>query len=135
VLYSTNFFNYRYLHKNAAHIGFSELNNVTLPRIGAMEAIMDTLAPPAVHATEDSPLYQSGDEEHVPNHVIIPEEPYLKYVLDITIAYPKNSPLGLFDIVTGIKEPSETFFYYRIYDTKTVSPKITLFFHLKNLPK
>jgi len=85
-----------------------------------MEAIMETLAPPSVHADE-SQSYQSGNEEH-PNHVIIPsaDEPCLKYVLDITIAYPRKNPLGLFDIVTGCREPSDTFFFYRIFDSKQV---------------
>jgi lysophosphatidylglycerol acyltransferase 1 len=112
----------RYIRKNEAEIGFSSLEHVTLPRIGAMEAIMETLAPPSVQPNE-AQTYQSGNEDLVPNHIIIPsaEEPCLKYVLDITIAYPNKNPLGLFDIVTGFREPMETYFFYRIFDTKSVS--------------
>jgi hypothetical protein len=111
----------RYLQKNEAEIGFSSLENVTLPRTGAMEAIMEALAPPSVHPNETH-SYQSGNEDHVPNHIIIPsaEEPCLKYVLDITIAYPKKSPLSLLDIVSGIAAPRETYFFYRIFETKSV---------------
>ncbi|XP_059480907.1 acyl-CoA:lysophosphatidylglycerol acyltransferase 1-like isoform X2 [Neocloeon triangulifer] len=116
----------RYLEKNAELIGFSELRNVTLPRVGAMEAIIESLAPPAVHL--DSTLdYNSAAEEGVDplsnlsNHVIIPpDEPCLKYILDITIAYPSGKPLSLLDIVTGSKEPRDTFFLYKIYDTKQI---------------
>lgn len=39
----------------------------------------------------------------------------LKYVLDITIAYPDGTPLDLGDIVTGIRRACQTHLLYRLY--------------------
>jgi hypothetical protein len=39
----------------------------------------------------------------------------LKYVLDITIAYPDGKPLDLGDIVTGIRRSCQTHLLYRLY--------------------
>ncbi|XP_065343289.1 acyl-CoA:lysophosphatidylglycerol acyltransferase 1-like isoform X2 [Cloeon dipterum] len=114
----------RYLQKNAAQIGFSELKNVTLPRVGAMEAIIESLAPPSIHLNQtfNSDVEEALDDlPNRSNHVIIPpDEPCLKYILDITIAYPSGKPLSLFDIVTGCKEPRDTYFLYKIYEIKMI---------------
>lgn len=39
----------------------------------------------------------------------------LKYVLDITIAYPDGEPLDLPTIVTGMRRPCQTHLLYRLY--------------------
>lgn len=63
--------------------------------------------------TEQILQYQNkkDDESH---------ETYLDYVLDITIAYPDGKPLDLPDIVTGIREPCETYLLYRLYHSSEV---------------
>lgn len=48
-------------------------------------------------------------------------ETYLDYVLDITIAYPDGEPIDLPDIVTGIREPCQTNFLYRLYHSSEVN--------------
>lgn len=47
-------------------------------------------------------------------------ETYLDYVLDITIAYPDGEPIDLPDIATGIREPCQTYFLYRLYHSSEV---------------
>lgn len=45
----------------------------------------------------------------------------LKYVLDITIAYPDGKPLDLGDIVTGIRRACQTHLLYRLYRCSEVT--------------
>jgi lysophosphatidylglycerol acyltransferase 1 len=42
-------------------------------------------------------------------------------VLDITIAYPDGKPIGLDDIVTGLRDPCQTNFFYKLYHSSQVS--------------
>lgn len=39
----------------------------------------------------------------------------LKYVVDITVAYPEGKPLDLGDIVTGMRRSCQTHMLYRVY--------------------
>lgn len=39
----------------------------------------------------------------------------LKYVLDVTVAYPNADPLDLGDIITGIRKSCQTHLLYRVY--------------------
>jgi hypothetical protein len=45
----------------------------------------------------------------------------LKYIIDMTIAYPNGEPLDLGVIVTGLRKPCNTHFHYKIYPIGTVS--------------
>lgn len=51
----------------------------------------------------------------------------LKYVLDITIAYPDQKPLDLGDIVTGIRRSCQTHLLYRLYRCSEVIFKLTFY--------
>lgn len=79
--------------------GLPHLEHVTLPRIGAMKAVIDVLQ-------KDN---NDKDKQHC-----------LDYVLDITIAYPDGVPLGLLDIVSGLKDPCQTYMHYRVYKVTDV---------------
>lgn len=46
---------------------------------------------------------------------------HLKYILDITIAYPNSDPLDLGDICTGLRKPCQTNLLYRLYRSSEVS--------------
>ncbi|XP_046384558.1 acyl-CoA:lysophosphatidylglycerol acyltransferase 1-like [Ischnura elegans] len=85
------------------------LQHVSLPRVGALKTIMNVVGP--VHVGSSSPM----------NKIYDLSRPYeLKWVLDITIAYPNGQPLDLPTIVTGQREPCKTFLFYRLYPCKEV---------------
>lgn len=47
-------------------------------------------------------------------------ETCLDYVLDITIAYPEGKPLDILTIITGVRPPCKTHFFYRLYHSSEV---------------
>ncbi|KAK9511902.1 hypothetical protein O3M35_000464 [Rhynocoris fuscipes] len=75
------------------------LNNVSLPRMGAMHGIVEVMCP--------NPKAPSSER--------IPDQNQLRWVLDITIAYPDGKPLDLGTIVAGTRKPCQTFMFYRLY--------------------
>lgn len=48
------------------------------------------------------------------------QQPFLDYVLDVTIAYPQGKPLDMGKIVTGTRDPCQTYFLYRLYHSSEV---------------
>lgn len=59
-----------------------------------------------------------GDDENLKEKIgeaEISARKSLKYVLDITIAYPDGKPLDLPNIVTGIRRSCQTHLLYRLY--------------------
>jgi lysophosphatidylglycerol acyltransferase 1 len=88
----------RYAEKN----GLPLLQNVSLPRVGAMHAIMDTVGPKSV----------------VNNNSCDSRASALEWVLDITIAYPNGEPIDLASIVFGHRPPCRTTLFYRLYPCK-----------------
>lgn len=86
------------------------LNNVTLPRVGAMKAIMGTIGP------ETSANNNSAAHEDL----IHKYRGQLEWVLDITIGYPKGEPLDLLTIVFGTRPPCRTMVLYRLYPCNQV---------------
>lgn len=47
-------------------------------------------------------------------------KPEIRWILDITIAYPNGKPIDLPTIITGLRPPCETVLFYRIYPTSVV---------------
>ncbi|KAF6204562.1 hypothetical protein GE061_018722 [Apolygus lucorum] len=91
----------RYAEKN----NLPRLNHVSLPRMGAMHGITEVLKP---HNSDLSPsTTSSGSLEE--------RKAELRWVLDITIAYPEGKPLDLPTIVFGYRKPCQTFMFYRLY--------------------
>ena len=48
------------------------------------------------------------------------DEPLLKWVIDITIGYPENSPLDIFQVLSGRRPSCTTVLYYRKYPISEV---------------
>ena len=68
-----------------------------------------------------------GDDENLKEKIgeaEISARKSLKYVLDITIAYPDGKPLDLPNIVTGIRRSCQTHLLYRLYRCSEVSEVI-----------
>lgn len=163
------------------------LNNVTLPRQGAMKTIIDCLGqndedhiaqsstPPSSMKNINKVLNSEGDEFYIDNEYSNQQTPpdtplknaynannhhnnnnsnggdnnitrhsqriidddenlkekmgegeigskkSLKYVIDITIAYPEKKPLDLGDIVLGTRRSCQTHMLYRVYRCSEVS--------------
>lgn len=75
---------FRYGKKN----GFPHLEHCTLPRAGALQAILQTLN----KETTIRPI---------------------KWIIDVTIAYPQSQPLNLITIVAGQRDPMVTTVHFR----------------------
>lgn len=140
------------------------LNHVTVPRVGAMKAIVDVLGSPespcgqssigvsscsqlrtAVETSSDNhqQLNTSEDVDSKNSSTLINSEaintddcdnfkdsPFtklngklsdcLEYILDITIGYPNGKPLDLPNIVHGLRNPCQTYLFYRLYRSSDV---------------
>ncbi|EFN62499.1 Acyl-CoA:lysophosphatidylglycerol acyltransferase 1 [Camponotus floridanus] len=98
----------KYAKKNNLPI----LENVTLPRVGAMQMIFDTLGPISSRNMQDQQLNCR------PNMTVA--KPEISWILDITIAYPQGKPLDLPTIITGSRSPCETVLFYRLFPSSVV---------------
>lgn len=92
------------------------LHHVSLPRVGALQTIVDTVGPdknsnPGGNNNTD-PAHNLDGMGIYPTHV--------NWVLDITIAYPEGKPLDLGAIVTGYRKPCKTFLFYRLFPCRDV---------------
>uniref|UniRef100_A0A1B6INK0 Phospholipid/glycerol acyltransferase domain-containing protein n=1 Tax=Homalodisca liturata TaxID=320908 RepID=A0A1B6INK0_9HEMI len=88
----------RYALKNNLPV----LNHVSLPRMGAMQGIVDVCG-------------CQSDQVSPNNNTEVKADYQLRWVLDITIAYPEGKPLDLPTIITGWRKPCQTFMFYRLY--------------------
>ncbi|KAG5875101.1 hypothetical protein JTB14_020234 [Gonioctena quinquepunctata] len=95
-------------HRYAEKMNLPKFENVTLPRVGAMQIIMDTLGPKST---------VNNNSNSITNELKLP---HIQWVLDITIAYPNGWPINLGHIVFGNRSPCLTTFFYRLYPAKTV---------------
>ncbi|CAH1964533.1 unnamed protein product [Acanthoscelides obtectus] len=108
--------------KYAEKMSLPKLENVSLPRVGAMQVIMDTVGPNSainnnanMTATTGKNSMGSQLSGKKPNSL-----PQLQYVLDITIGYPNGWPIDLSHIVFGNRQPCQTVIFYRVYNAKEV---------------
>ncbi|KAG7199261.1 hypothetical protein KM043_018126 [Ampulex compressa] len=98
----------KYAKKNNLPI----LENVTLPRVGAMQTIFDTIGPTQENNVPDQQLNSR------PSMMVA--KPEISWVLDITIAYPQGKPIDLPTIITGSRPPCETVLFYRLFPSSVV---------------
>lgn len=98
-------------HKYAEQNNFPKLENVSLPRVGALNIIMNAVGPKST-TNNNCKNYSCNRTELGPTQI--------SYVLDITIAYPKGIPIDLSHIVFGHRTPCETVFFYRLYRSSEV---------------
>lgn len=89
----------------ASKHNYPALEHVTLPRLGAMQTLMDLL----------SPQHRNG--YHLANGC---KWRPLKWVIDITIGYPDHKPLDAFNVTFGNRAPCETTLHYRLYPADKV---------------
>ncbi|KAL3266665.1 hypothetical protein HHI36_010827 [Cryptolaemus montrouzieri] len=82
------------------------LEHVTIPRVGALQVVMNELK------TKTATLDNNSTGTH-PSH-------HLKYILDVTIGYPRGEPLGILDLIFGNLAPSKTTLYYRLFPISQV---------------
>ncbi|CAI9739071.1 acyl1-likeCoA:lysophosphatidylglycerol:lysophosphatidylglycerol [Octopus vulgaris] len=80
------------------------LENITLPRVGAMQVILEEMA----------------ERKTVANNNSINNDPKFKYVVDVTIAYPKGRPLDIHGIGIGYWPPCHILMHYRIYPANKI---------------
>ncbi|XP_057332263.1 acyl-CoA:lysophosphatidylglycerol acyltransferase 1-like [Microplitis mediator] len=98
----------KYAKKNNLPI----LENVTLPRVGAMRTIFDKLGPAQNNDSSENQLNTRS------NMMIV--KPEIRWVLDITVAYPQGKPIDLSTIITGSRPPCETVLFYRLFPSSVV---------------
>ncbi|KAJ8912660.1 hypothetical protein NQ315_012736 [Exocentrus adspersus] len=98
-------------HRYAEKMNLPKFENVSLPRVGAMQIIMDTIGPKSTF---------NNNCNSVTNQVAKTKFPKIEWVLDITIAYPKGWPIDISHIVFGHRDPCQTVFFYRLYPCSKV---------------
>ncbi|XP_011871935.1 PREDICTED: acyl-CoA:lysophosphatidylglycerol acyltransferase 1-like [Vollenhovia emeryi] len=108
LLYKNRESSQKYAKKNNLPI----LENVALPRVGAMKTIMDTLGPARSRDAEDQ--YRNNRPSMTAANTEI------SWILDITIGYPDGKPLDLTTIVTGWGPPCKTVLFYRLFPSSVV---------------
>ncbi|XP_063426202.1 acyl-CoA:lysophosphatidylglycerol acyltransferase 1-like [Mytilus trossulus] len=81
---------------------FPVLEHVTLPRIGAVKVITDS-------------LYHDTLQNGVKKESSVPAERKLKWVIDITIGYPDRDSLSFPGMMAGIYSPRHINIHYRAY--------------------
>ncbi|KAL0266626.1 UNVERIFIED_CONTAM: hypothetical protein PYX00_009118 [Menopon gallinae] len=97
----------RFAQKNNLPI----LKNVSLPRVGALRVIMENIG----YTHEVVEL--ENEEKPVRNHT---DASKIRWVVDITIAYPRGEPLDLPTIITGSRPPCRTILFYRVYKSSEI---------------
>lgn len=97
-LYKRKISSQRYAKKN----NYPVLEHVTLPRIGAVKTITDSL----YHETQTNG-FRKENTIHMNRK--------LKWVIDITIGYPERDPLSFPGMMAGIYEPRHVHLHYRAY--------------------
>ncbi|CAG9858624.1 unnamed protein product [Phyllotreta striolata] len=100
-------------HRYAEKMNYPKYEYVTLPRVGAMQVIMDTLnkKPVVNNNLNFSRNFTRPSDD-------CGEIPRIEWILDITIAYPNGWPIDLQHIVFGNRAPCQTVFFYRLYPIK-----------------
>lgn len=96
----------RYARKN----NLPHLEYVTLPRVGALQTILEVLHPFKLE-------YNSSRDNAVHSNKKL--EP-LKWVIDVTIGYPGGEPADLPSTITMLKDAVKVHIYYRKYPIEEV---------------
>jgi len=103
---------------------YPHLEHTTLPRFGAVKAILEEIGP----RYEDNTC-RCGAQNNISNLKYIADavrsirvnehvketRPPIEYVLDVTIAYPNAQPLSIFTLVFGSREKCDIAVHYQMY--------------------
>jgi lysophosphatidylglycerol acyltransferase 1 len=109
----------------------AHLEHTTLPRMGAVKVILDTLGPRTEEVKEQSTIHKSLSGASIKlikdTFGAIREKKYVKetrppiqYVLDVTIAYPNAHALSLGTLVFGNRENCDIAVNYRMFKVEEV---------------
>lgn len=82
------------------------LENTTIPRVGAVQNVVATIGPSRAKSLSN------GNANRI--HTPCPDKS-LKWIVDLTIAYPNGNPLDIMTIFWGNAPPCQTVFHYRCY--------------------
>ncbi len=94
------------------------LDYCTLPRTGALEAILEVLGPEAV-ASNGATASAASNSNSI-NNGQLTRSGHLTKIVDVTIAYPNGEPLDIFQIAAASRPPCTTHVHYRTFDIKDV---------------
>ncbi|XP_011871933.1 PREDICTED: acyl-CoA:lysophosphatidylglycerol acyltransferase 1-like [Vollenhovia emeryi] len=108
LLYKNRESSQKYAKKNNLPI----LENVALPKVGAMHTILETLRPARSRDAEDQ------RRNNRPSMTAANTE--ISWILDVTIGYPDDKPLTAVNIATGSRPPFETVLFYRLFPSSVV---------------
>jgi lysophosphatidylglycerol acyltransferase 1 len=106
--------------------GYPHLEHTTLPRLGAVKAILEEIG---ARDDDDSPMPRNSSGLKLLKDAFgaIREKKYvketrppIKYLLDVTIAYPNGHPLSLGTLVFGSREKCDIAVNYKMYNSTDV---------------
>lgn len=102
--------------------GFPHLKYVTLPRMGAVKAILEEVGPrgeannePRERSSSKLKLITDTVGDIREKKSVKETRPPIKYVLDVTIAYPNGIPLSLATLGFGTREKCDIAVHYKIF--------------------
>lgn len=131
---------FRYARTN----NFAHLEHTTLPRMGAVQAILSEVGPRAGEDSQGFPLSRNSSSRlklikdtvdalrekkyvkgtNVKNifliGFVVETRPPIKYILDVTIAYPNGHPLSLGTLLFGTREKCDIAVNYKVYKASEV---------------
>jgi len=111
--------------KYAKENGYAVLKHVTLPRVGAMKALLDVANPfqrsDSIEGqkSENGPVAAgktNGDNDAALG-------PGFRYLVDVTVAYPNGEPLDLLQILLAHRPACEVAIHYRLIKIDDVPRK------------
>ena len=85
------------------------LHHVTVPRVGAVQSIVNAVNGPSAKDVNVNGHAGGGHRR------VQPGGDALKWIIDLTIAYPNGKPIDVLTILSGIAPPCSTVFHYRRY--------------------
>ncbi|KAJ1351293.1 hypothetical protein KIN20_007279 [Parelaphostrongylus tenuis] len=108
--------------------GFPHLKYVTLPRLGAVKAILEEVGPRKEEEDNEQRERSASKLKLITDTVgdlrakmsVKRTRPPIKYVLDVTIAYPNGIPLSLATLGFGTREKCDIAVNYKIFNASEV---------------
>jgi len=109
--------------KYARENNLPHLENVSLPRVGALHTIINTLHPKKLNAISSENHVDVQENGKATFHSDKKSEP-LKWIIDATIGYHNGNPVDLPAMMLMLGKPSKIFVYYRRYPVEEVPTEI-----------